>query len=32
MDTKVKVKVEAVGDYEDMQKLRNLLKELSKLQ
>jgi hypothetical protein len=32
VDTKVKVKVEAVGDYEDMQKLRNLLKELSKLQ
>lgn len=28
--SKVKVKVEAVGDYEDMEKLRSLLKELSK--
>jgi hypothetical protein len=28
--TKVKVKIEAIGDYEDMEKVRNLLKELSK--
>lgn len=27
--SKVKVKLEAIGDYEDMEKLRNLLKELS---
>jgi hypothetical protein len=27
--TKVKVKIEAVGDYEDMEKLRNLLGRLS---
>jgi hypothetical protein len=27
--TKVKVKIEAVGEYEDMEKVRNLLKELS---
>lgn len=26
--TKVKVKIEAIGDYEDMEKVRNLLKEL----
>jgi hypothetical protein len=25
----VKVKIEAIGDYEDMEKVRNLLKELS---
>lgn len=27
--TKVKVKIEAVGDYEDMEKVRNLLEQLS---
>jgi hypothetical protein len=30
MLAKVKVKIEAIGDYEDMEKVRNLLKELSK--
>jgi hypothetical protein len=29
--TKVKVKIEAVGDYEDMEKLRDVLKGLSKV-
>lgn len=28
--TKVKCKIEAIGDYEDMEKLRDVLKELAK--
>jgi hypothetical protein len=29
--SKVKAKLELIGDYEDMEKLRNLLKELAKV-